>query len=126
MTKFGVSPEKIGKLYSRMAAVGIREEDIEERFIRATGHGGQNLNKTSTCVQIRHIPSGIIVKSQRGRTQGLNRFLARRSLLEVFEVRLLGSESTKLKKNERIRKQKLRRRTRSKKKLELSSRVEKV
>jgi protein subunit release factor B len=126
MTKFGVRPEKIGKLYSRMAAVGIREEDIEERFIRATGHGGQNLNKTSTCVQIRHIPSGIIVKSQRGRTQGLNRFLARRSLLEVFEVRLLGSESTKLKKNERIRKQKLRRRTRSKKKLELSSRVEKV
>jgi len=126
MTKFGVRPEKIGKLYSRMAAVGIREEDIEERFIRATGHGGQNLNKTSTCVQIRHIPSGIIVKSQRGRTQGLNRFLARRFLLEVFEVRLLGSESTKLKKNERIRKQKLRRRTRSKKKLELSSRVEKV
>jgi len=126
MTKFGVRPEKIGKLYSRMAAVGIREEDIEERFIRATGHGGQNLNKTSTCVQIRQIPSGIIVKSQRGRTQGLNRFLARRSLLEVFEVRLLGSESTKLKKNERIRKQKLRRRTRSKKKLELSSRVEKV
>jgi len=126
MTKFGVSLAKVEKLYKKMEDVGIREQDLEEKFIHSGGHGGQNLNKTSTCVQIRHIPSGIIVKSQRGRTQGLNRFLARRSLLEVFEVRLLGSESTKLKKNERIRKQKLRRRTRSKKKLELSSRVEKV
>jgi len=126
MTKFGVSLAKVEKLYKKMEDVGIREQDLEEKFIHSGGHGGQNVNKTSTCVQIRHIPSGIIVKSQRGRTQGLNRFLARRFLLEVFEVRLLGSESTKLKKNERIRKQKLRRRTRSKKKLELSSRVEKV
>ncbi len=126
MTKFGVSLAKVEKLYKKMEDVGIREQDLEEKFIHSGGHGGQNVNKTSTCVQIRHIPSGIIVKSQRGRTQGLNRFLARRSLLEVFEVRLLGSESTKLKKNERIRKQKLRRRARSKKKLELSSRVEKV
>jgi len=126
MTKFGVSLAKVEKLYKKMEDVGIREQDLEEKFIHSGGHGGQNLNKTSTCVQIRHIPSGIIVKSQRGRTQGLNRFLARRSLLEVFEVKLLGSESTKYKKNERIRKQKLRRRRRSKKELELSSRVEKV
>lgn len=126
MTKFGVSLAKVEKLYKKMEDVGIREQDVEEKFIHSGGHGGQNLNKTSTCVQIRHIPTGIIVKSQRGRTQGLNRFLARRSLLEVFEVKLLGSESTKYKKNERIRKQKLRRRRRSKKKLDLISREEKV
>ena len=121
MTKFGVRTEKVEKLYKRLLEFGIREEDFEERFIRSTGHGGQNVNKTSTCVQIKHIPTGIIVKSQKGRTQGLNRFLARRVLLEAFEVRLLGRESQRYKKKERVRKQKLKRRRRAKKKLDLIS-----
>lgn len=126
MTKFGVRTKKVEKLYRRLLELGIREEDIEEKFIHSAGHGGQNLNKKSTCVQIKHIPTGIIVKSQKGRTQGLNRFLARRVLLEEFEEKLLGRESQKYKKNERARKQKLRRRRRSKKKLDLISREEKV
>lgn len=126
MRKFGISPAKVERLFGRMVEMGIREEDIEEKFIRSTGHGGQNVNKTSTCVQIKHIPTGIIVKSQKGRTQGLNRFLARRVLLEEFEEKLLGRESQKYKKNERARKQKLRRRRRSKKKLDLISREKKV
>ena len=126
MTKFGVRPEKEEKLYRSLLKLGIREEDIEEKFTRSTGHGGQNLDKRSTCVQIKHIPTGVVVKSGRGRTQGLNRFLARRALLEVFEGRLLGSGSPKCKENERIKKQKLRRRRRAKKKLELKPGGEKV
>jgi len=106
MAKFGVRPEKEEKLYERMRELGISEEDLKETFVRSGGSGGQNVNKTSTSVQIKHIPTGIVIKSQKGRTQGLNRFLARRILVSRIEESLLGKNSSKAQKIEKTRKQK--------------------
>lgn len=82
MSAFPVSPEKDDQLARRLVALGVREEDLEESFVRSGGHGGQNVNKTSTCVQLRHRPSGLQVKCQSTRQQGMNRFLARHLLLD--------------------------------------------
>jgi protein subunit release factor B len=70
--------------------LGIREEDIEESFVRSSGPGGQNVNKTSTCVYLKHLPTGIVVKCQRERSQTANRYLARKILME--KVSLLASQ----------------------------------
>ena len=117
MTKFGVRREKEEGLYERMKELGIREEDILETFIRSGGPGGQNVNKTASCVRIKHTPTGIVVKSQVGRSQGLNRFLARRLLVSRIEKTLLGKESPDEKIRKKIRKRKLRSKRRTKKKL---------
>ncbi len=109
----GVRPEKLKALEERMEALGIRDEDIIEKFIRSSGRGGQKVNKTSTCVYLKHLPTGIEVKCRESRSQALNRFLARRHLTDRIEQRLLGSDSHIEKKAHRIRKQKLRRRKRS-------------
>jgi protein subunit release factor B len=82
MIHFPVSEEKNRWLRERMEALGVREEDIEEKFIRSSGSGGQKVNKTSTCVYLRHVPTGIEVKCMKERSQPLNRFLARRELAE--------------------------------------------
>jgi len=82
MIHFPVSEEKNRWLRERMEVLGLREKDIEEKFIRSSGSGGQKVNKTSTCVYVRHIPTGIEVKCMRERSQSLNRFLARRELVE--------------------------------------------
>lgn len=105
---FAVSPEKNEELRRRMDALGVREEDLEERFIRSSGKGGQHVNKSSTCVQLLHRPSGIEVKCMEGRSQSLNRFFARRLLLErIAEAR--GLTTAKADAAERIRRQKARR-----------------
>lgn len=68
---------------------GLREEDIIEKFIRASGPGGQFVNKTSSCVYLKHIPTGLEVKCQRERSQALNRYMARKILAEkIRELRL--------------------------------------
>src|SRR5256885_223138 len=85
MSSFPVSPEKEDQLGRRMAALGVRESDLEETFVRSGGHGGQNVNKTATCVMLLHRPTGLQVKCQTTRQQGLNRFLARRLLLDKIE-----------------------------------------
>ena len=126
MTKFGVRPEKEERLFKRLQELGIREEDMEEKFIRSGGHGGQHLNKTSTCVQIKHIPTGIVVKSQRDRSQGVNRYLARLSLISKIEEKFFWESSPKLLKIEKIRKQKQRRKRKTNKKLELISSSKKI
>ncbi len=82
MGVFGVSEEKERWLREKMETLGIREKDVEEKFVRSSGSGGQKVNKTSTCVYLRHIPTGIEVKCMRERSQALNRFLARRELVE--------------------------------------------
>ena len=79
-------PEQDDELAQRMAALGVREADIEESFVRSGGHGGQNVNKTSTCVMLVHRPSGLQVKCQTTRHQGQNRFLARKLLLDKIEA----------------------------------------
>ena len=118
MSKFGVSIEKEEALLKKMNELGVHEADIDEKFIRSGGPGGQNVNKVATCVQLKHIPTGIIVKVQKDRTQGVNRFLARRSLVSKIEERLTGKPTKEQLKIQKIQKQKKRRKRRTKSKLE--------
>jgi protein subunit release factor B len=105
MLNFAVSEEKNVWLREKMEALGIREKDIEEKFVRSSGHGGQNVNKTSTCVYLKHIPTGIEVKCMKDRSQSINRFLARREL--VKRVEMISGQLTSIElKREKIKKQK--------------------
>ena len=110
---FPVSEEKNRWLQERMETLGIHEKDIEEKFIRSSGKGGQKVNKTSTCVYLRHIPTGIEVKWMRERSQTLNRFLARRELVRRIE-RLSGQSAPEEIQIEKARKQKSKRKKRAK------------
>ena len=112
MIVFAVSEEKNRWLRKKMADLGIREEDLEETFIRSSGKGGQHVNKTSTCVRIRHIPSGIEVKCMAERSQSLNRFLARRELAERFEA-LSGLSTRRDLEADKIRKRKAKQKKRA-------------
>ena len=106
---FAVSPEKARALERRMEALGVRAADLEESFVRSGGSGGQNVNKVSTCVVLRHLPTGVVVKCQRERSQALNRFLARRLLLDKLEARARGITEAAAQERARIRRQKRRR-----------------
>ena len=89
-----------------MAALGVRESDIEETFVRSGGHGGQNVNKLSTCVMLLHRPSGVQVKCQETRQQGMNRFIARRLLLEKIESERRNRVAAERARIEKARRQK--------------------
>jgi protein subunit release factor B len=117
MNAFVISPEKQQALEERMLRVGIREQDLEEQFVRSSGPGGQHVNKTSTCVVLVHRPSGVTVRCQQERSQTLNRFLARRRLVEKIEESILGKASARQQAIEKIRRQKRRRSRRSKQKM---------
>jgi protein subunit release factor B len=112
-----VSPGKEKSLLERMQALGVREQDIEEQFVRSSGAGGQKVNKTSSCVVLHHRPTGIRVKCQQERSQALNRYLARRILLDKIETKLRGAESAEQQEIAKIRRQKRRRSRRAKQKL---------
>jgi protein subunit release factor B len=112
-----ITQEKWEKLYERMAKLGIREEDLSENFIRGSGSGGQKINKTSSCVQLRHASSGIEIKCQSSRLQGSNRFFARRDLCDKLEEQILGIKSRKKQEQEKVRRQKRRRSRRAKNKM---------
>ena len=116
MSKFGVSQEKERALEARLRTLEIHEEDLEETFVRSSGPGGQHVNKTSTCVRLLHRPTGLSVKVQRSRSQGLNRFLARRLLADRLEQQLRGEQSPQGQQRDKIRRQKQRRVRRAKQK----------
>lgn len=107
MIQFAVSAEKQRLLYERMSQLGVSESEFMEKFIRSSGSGGQHVNKTSTAVHLVHLPTGLEVKCMRERSQSLNRFLARRELLEkIAGQRGLATDGDRA--AERIRRRKAR------------------
>jgi protein subunit release factor B len=113
MINFGITERKKEELEQRMQKCNLFEKDIEEKFVRSSGSGGQKVNKSSTCVYLKHIASGLSVKIQKSRSQGLNRYYARKKMCELLENKLLGNQSTDAKRIEKIRKQKDRNRRRT-------------
>ena len=114
---YPVSSRKIRELQEKIKRLALKESDFEESFIRSGGSGGQNVNKVSTCVVMRHRPTGLEVKCQRERSQALNRYLAKRLLIDKIEQLYLGRESEKRKAISKIRRQKRKRSKRAKEKL---------
>jgi protein subunit release factor B len=114
---FPVAASKEKALRERMAAFNIREEDMEESFVRSSGRGGQKVNKTSTCVYLKHVPTGMEVKCARTRSQGLNRYYARVILVRKIEELVRGEESEERRRIEKIRRQKRKRSKRAKEKM---------
>ncbi len=123
MSIFSVSPPKEKGLKAKMDALSIREEDIEESFVRSGGKGGQKVNKTSTCVYLKHIPTGIEVKCQEERSQSLNRYRARIILAKKVEELIKGRESEERLRIEKIRRQKRKRSKRAKEKMLAEKRI---
>lgn len=117
MASPSVSPSKQRSLERRMRELGIREEDIEERFVRGSGRGGQKINKTSSCVQLLHRPTGIDVRCGRERSQAMNRFLARRELCERVAARVHGEKTRRQQEAEKERRRKRRRSRRQKQRM---------
>jgi len=112
-----VTTSKEQELFRRMQQLGVSESDMEERFVRSSGPGGQNVNKVATCVFLVHRPTGISVKCQESRSQGLNRFYARRSLLDKIERLQKGFVQEKRQQREKTRRQKRKRSKRAKEKM---------
>lgn len=114
---YPVSSRKAEELQSKILKLGLKDSDFEESFIRSGGSGGQNVNKVSTCVVLRHRPTGLEVRCQQERSQGLNRYLAKRLLVEKIEERILGEASERRHQFEKIRRQKRKRSKRAKEKM---------
>jgi protein subunit release factor B len=117
MSLFNISPEKETALQERMDRLGVSESDFRETFIRSSGPGGQKVNKTSSCVQLLHVPTGLAVKCQQERSQALNRFLARRLLLNRIERLQTGVVSAEKQRIEKLKRQKRRRSRRAQEKI---------
>jgi len=117
MALFPVSLEKENRLIERMRALGVREQDLEEQFVRSSGAGGQNVNKVSSCVLLYHRPSGLRVRCQKERSQALNRYLARKLLLDKIEAALRGRTQDEAARIAKVRRQKRRRSRRAREKL---------
>ena len=108
---------KEDELRQAMERLGIREEDLEESFVRSGGPGGQNVNKVSSCVVLKHLPTGLMVKCQQDRSQALNRHHARVILVGKLEALILGRQSEEARRIAKIKRQKRKRSKRAKDKL---------
>ena len=117
MNSFPVSSEKLAQFERRMAALGVRESDLAETFVRSGGAGGQKVNKSSSCVMLEHRPTGLRVKCQTTRHQAMNRFLARRLLLDKIERMQKGYVEAERAQIEKVRRQKRKRSRRAKERL---------
>jgi protein subunit release factor B len=117
MSAFALSPEKLAQVDQRMNALGVRESDLEETFVRSGGPGGQKVNKSSSCVMLLHRPTGLRVKCQSTRHQAMNRLLARRMLLDKIERAQKDHVQAQQAAIEKIRRQKRKRSLRSKQRL---------
>jgi len=104
-----IRQEKWDDLRRKMEELGVREDDLVEKFILGSGRGGQNLHKTSSCVYLKHLPTGIEVKCQRERSRELNRYYARRELCEKIESQIFKVKTEKIQLIEKKRRQKRRR-----------------
>ena len=104
-----MSPETIAQIRERMRVAGVREEDLEERFVLGSGAGGQKINKTSSAVSLRHAPSGLVVKVQSSRSREVNRWMARRTIAERLLARVAGILTARQQEAEKVRRQKRRR-----------------
>lgn len=124
MAESAVSSEKQKALRERMERLGISEKDIVEKFVRSRGKGGQKVNKTSTCVYLKHLPTGTEVKCQRERYQALNRFLARRLLADKIERKILGKLREEEQQIQKIRRQKRKRSKRAQAKVLEGKRIQ--
>ena len=117
MSRFGVSEEKERKLFRWMEELEIYEVELDEKFIKGSGPGGQKINKTAICVQLTHSASGTEIKCQKTRSQALNRYYARVELCEKLDEKLKGEKSKKRQAIEKIRRQKRKRSKRAKEKI---------
>ena len=104
-----LSKEAKDRLEEKMRTLGLSEDDLVEKFILGSGSGGQKINKTSSCVYLKHLPTGIEIKCQRERSRDLNRYYARKELCERIEAITSQEKSKKQQQAEKIRRQKKRR-----------------
>jgi protein subunit release factor B len=112
-----ISNEKVAEIAALMQELGIEDKDLIEKFILGSGSGGQKINKTSSCVYLKHIPTGIEIKCQKDRSREVNRYLARKMLCETIKERLFQEKSKKQQAAEKIRRQKRTRSRKQKKKM---------
>lgn len=117
MNESPVSQTKKDALTAHLLALGIRETDLDEKFILGSGKGGQKVNKTSSCVYLSHRASGLEIKCGQTRSREQNRFLARRELCDRLEARQQGAQSARQQAIEKIRRQKRRRSRRQKERM---------
>jgi protein subunit release factor B len=112
-----IRKEKQDELQLRMVRLGVKDDDLIEKFILGSGSGGQKINKTSSCVYLKHIPTGVEIKCQRERSREMNRYYARKELCERLEEQIENKKSDRQQANEKIRRQKRRRSRKSKEKM---------
>ncbi|MCK4935368.1 MAG: peptide chain release factor-like protein [Elusimicrobiales bacterium] len=111
-----IKPSKVEALKIRVEKLNIPLDEIEEKFIKGSGKGGQKINKTSNAVMLKYPPLKIIIKCQKERKRSLNRFLALRELVDRIEMKISPETSSKLKTIEKLKKKKSNKKNKASKK----------
>ena len=103
-----VKENTIARIQAKMVKAGLDENDVKESFISGSGSGGQKINKTSSCVSLEHVPTGLRVRCQRTRSREDNRWIARDMLAEKLLERVKSAEAAKTQEIEKERRRKSR------------------